>query len=101
MKFRLNNEEVTFNICRSMKKGSDLKSISVVNHTEEHGSDVSIEERSGVDALSAVIMNFEGDGIEVYDELVAALDRFKFRSKPKKLELDMKKSRLSTRKTVC
>ncbi|KAK4727052.1 hypothetical protein R3W88_031969 [Solanum pinnatisectum] len=34
-------------------------------------------------------MNFKGDGIEDYDQLVAALDRFKFCSKPK-LELDMK-----------
>ncbi|XP_015166234.1 uncharacterized protein [Solanum tuberosum] len=35
MKFRLNNEEVTFNICRSMKHEYDLKSVSVVNHIEE------------------------------------------------------------------
>uniref|UniRef100_M1DP97 Integrase core domain containing protein n=2 Tax=Solanum tuberosum TaxID=4113 RepID=M1DP97_SOLTU len=36
------------------------------------------------------MMNFEGDGIKDYDELVSALDRFEFRSKPKRLELDMK-----------
>uniref|UniRef100_M1DQB8 Integrase core domain containing protein n=1 Tax=Solanum tuberosum TaxID=4113 RepID=M1DQB8_SOLTU len=48
------------------------------------------EERLGVDALATVMINFKGDGIEDYDELVASLDRFEFRSKPKKLELDMK-----------
>ena len=64
--------------------------MSVVNHIVKQGSDVSIEERLGVDALAAVMMNFEGDGIEDYDELVAALDRFEFHSKPKRLELDMK-----------
>ncbi|XP_049399781.1 uncharacterized protein LOC125863840 [Solanum stenotomum] len=90
MKFRLNNEEVTFNICRCMKKESDLKYVSVVNHIVKRGSKVSIEESLGVDPLVAVIMNIEGDGIEDYDELVAALDRFEFHSKPKKLELDMK-----------
>ncbi|KAH0682220.1 hypothetical protein KY289_019972 [Solanum tuberosum] len=59
-------------------------------NSEERGSDVSIEERLGVDAVVAVMMNFEGNGIEDYDELVAALDMFEFCSKPKKLELDMK-----------
>uniref|UniRef100_M1DAS9 Integrase core domain containing protein n=1 Tax=Solanum tuberosum TaxID=4113 RepID=M1DAS9_SOLTU len=36
--------------------------------------DVSIEERLGVDALEAVMINFEGDGIEDYDEFVTTLD---------------------------
>lgn len=73
-----------------MKQESNLKLVSVVNQIVEQGSDVSIEERLGVDALAAVMMNFEGDGIEDYDELVVALDRFELCSKPKKLELDMK-----------
>ncbi|KAK4726947.1 hypothetical protein R3W88_031864 [Solanum pinnatisectum] len=55
-----------------------------------NSSDVSIEEWMGVDALAAVMMNFEGDCIEDYDELVAALDRFEFHSKSKRLELHMK-----------
>uniref|UniRef100_M1DAZ4 Integrase core domain containing protein n=2 Tax=Solanum tuberosum TaxID=4113 RepID=M1DAZ4_SOLTU len=89
MKFRLNNEEVTLNICRSMKQKSDLKLVSVVNHIVERGYEVSIEERLCVDALAAVMMNFDGDGIEDYDGLVVTLDRFKFCSKPRRLELDM------------
>ncbi|XP_049376924.1 uncharacterized protein LOC125841797 [Solanum stenotomum] len=32
MKFQLNKEEVSFNICRSMKQESDLKSVSLVSH---------------------------------------------------------------------
>ncbi|XP_049373432.1 uncharacterized protein LOC125838412 [Solanum verrucosum] len=90
MKLRLNNEEVNFNICRSMKHESDHKSVSVVNHRVGQESEVSIEERLGVDALALVIMNFDSDGIDDYDELVAALDRFEFRFKAKWLELDMK-----------
>ena len=38
-----------------------------------------IEERLGVEALASVIMNFDSDGIEKYDELVAALDRYEYR----------------------
>uniref|UniRef100_M1DKU7 Integrase core domain containing protein n=1 Tax=Solanum tuberosum TaxID=4113 RepID=M1DKU7_SOLTU len=52
---------------RSMKQESNLKSVSVVNYIVEQGSEVSIKERLGVDALSAVIMNFDVDGIDDYD----------------------------------
>uniref|UniRef100_M1DRZ9 Integrase core domain containing protein n=1 Tax=Solanum tuberosum TaxID=4113 RepID=M1DRZ9_SOLTU len=47
-------------------------------------------QRLGVEALAAVMMNFDSDGIEEYDELVTALDRCEYRSKRKKYELDMK-----------
>ena len=49
-----------------------------------------IEERLGVEALAAVIMNFDSDCIEEYESLVAALDQGDVRFKPKKFELDMK-----------
>ena len=64
MKFHLNNHEVTFNICRSMKQSSVLKSILVVNHIVESGFDVPIEERLGVVPLAAMMINFESDGIK-------------------------------------
>ena len=35
-------------------------------------------------------MNFDSDGIKKYDSLVAALERNEYRSKTRKLELDMK-----------
>ena len=53
-------------------------------------SETQIEERLGVDALTAVIMNFDSDSIEEYESLVAALDRGDVRFKSKKYELDMK-----------
>ena len=34
-------------------------------------------------------MNFNSDGIEEYESLEAALERNKYQSKPKKLELDI------------
>ena len=53
-------------------------------------SETQIKERLGVEALAAVIMNFDSDCIEEYESLVAALDRGDVRFKPKKYELDMK-----------
>ncbi|XP_015161612.1 uncharacterized protein [Solanum tuberosum] len=61
MKFWLNNKEVTFNNCRSMKHESDLKLVSVVNHTVEQESEVAIEERLGVEALAAVLPSYLRD----------------------------------------
>ena len=38
-------------------------------------SETQIEERLGVEALAAVIINFDSDCIKEYESLVAALDR--------------------------
>ena len=35
MTFRLNNEEATFNICRTMRQSGELQSVSVVSHKEK------------------------------------------------------------------
>ena len=35
VKFRLNNEEATFNICRSMRQSGELQSISAISHKEK------------------------------------------------------------------
>ena len=34
MKFRLNNEEATFNICRTMRQSGELQSVSTISHKE-------------------------------------------------------------------
>ena len=75
MKFLFNNEEVTFNICRSMRQSGELQSLSSISYRVEESSEVQIEECLGVEALAAVIMNFDSDGIEEYGSFVAALDR--------------------------
>lgn len=45
----------------------------MLNHIKESGFEVPIEERSGVDALAVVTMNFESYGIQSYDKLVFEL----------------------------
>ena len=39
MKFRLNNEKATFNICRSMRQNGELQSVSVVSYKENMKKD--------------------------------------------------------------
>ena len=35
IKFRLNNEEATFNVCRTMRQSGELQSISAISHKEK------------------------------------------------------------------
>ena len=39
MKFRLNNEEATFNICSSMRQSGELQSVSGISHKEKMKKD--------------------------------------------------------------
>ena len=43
MKFRLNNEEAIFNICRSMKKSGEIRMVSAISYRVESTSEVQIE----------------------------------------------------------
>ena len=90
MKFWLNNEEVTCNICRSIRQSGELQSASALSYNMGDTFETQIEERLGVEALAAVIMNFDSDCNEEYESLVVALDRGDVWVKPKKFELDMK-----------
>ena len=47
MKFRLNNEEATFNICRSMRQSGELQSVSAISYKEniKKYQDLKIERR--------------------------------------------------------
>ena len=49
-KFWLDNEQVTFNICRSMRQSGEIQSISPISYRVEKSSEVQIEERLGVEA---------------------------------------------------
>ena len=90
MKFQLKNEEVTFNTCRSMRHSGELQLVSAISYKVGKSSETQIEERLSVEALAAVIMNFDNGCIQEYGSLDTALDHGDVRFKPKKYELDMK-----------
>ena len=73
-----------------MRQSGELKSVSATSYNIGETSETQIEERLGVKALAAVIMNIDNDCIEEYESLVAALDRGDVLFEPKKLEQDMK-----------
>lgn len=67
----LNNEEATFNICRSMKNIGETQMLATMYYIVESVYEIQIVRCLGVEAL---IMNFESDSIEQYGSLVAALE---------------------------
>ena len=58
MKFRLNNEEDTLNIFRSMRKNGKLQPVSAISYKVVSLFEVQIEEHLGLESLAKVIMNF-------------------------------------------
>ncbi|XP_055824377.1 uncharacterized protein LOC129892868 [Solanum dulcamara] len=72
LKFCVNSEEATFNVCKSMKQPNDLYVISLIDVIDE--TVASVQEVSSVgESLADVLLNFDGDDILDYDEVVAAL----------------------------
>ncbi|KAK4706676.1 hypothetical protein R3W88_033776 [Solanum pinnatisectum] len=91
LKFRLNNEEVKFKICRSMKQPQDMNVVSAIDTFDEGEMGATIEERLAVKTLAVVLMNFEADYWADYVETVNALRGMGARSyASKKLDLDLK-----------
>ena len=73
-----------------MKNSGELQIVSAISYRVGSTPKVQIKERLGIEALAAVTINCESYGIEEYGSLVTTLERGEYRSKPKKLELDMK-----------
>ncbi|XP_049372491.1 uncharacterized protein LOC125837400 [Solanum verrucosum] len=91
LKFKLNKEEVNFNIWRSMKQPHDMNVVSAIEVFDEEEMGASIKERLAVETLTAVLMNFETDFRSDYVETVNALQCMGAHYyAPKKLDLDLK-----------
>ncbi len=73
-----------------MKKSNEFKKVCAIYYKVESSSEVRIQEHLGFEAILVVIMNFDGNGIEKYDALAAALEQNNSWSKNKKLELDIR-----------
>lgn len=56
-----------------MKQPKDVHVISMIDTIDEDALIVPIKERLGVEAVAVIIINFEGDDIDGYDEIVSAL----------------------------
>ncbi|XP_049392923.1 uncharacterized protein LOC125857353 [Solanum stenotomum] len=91
LKFRINKEEVNFNICRSMKQPQDMNVVSAMEVFDEEKIRPTIEDRLAVETLAVMLMNFETDFQSDYIETMNALHGMGTHSyAPNKLNLDLK-----------
>ncbi|XP_070028647.1 uncharacterized protein [Nicotiana sylvestris] len=92
IKFRVNDEEVTFQASKGMKLPHEYESISVIDIVDEVEDEVEIkrEEQCLGEALAAILVNFDGEDMEVYMESVNALEQLgSYTYVPEKLSLDL------------
>ncbi|XP_059285154.1 uncharacterized protein LOC132038513 [Lycium ferocissimum] len=67
LKFRMNEEEITFHICKSMKQPADMTVVSVTD-TIDKAIEIIVEHKHVGDMLAAVIMNNDGENEEEFGE---------------------------------
>ncbi|XP_070052838.1 uncharacterized protein [Nicotiana tomentosiformis] len=92
IKFRVNNEEVTFQASKGMKLPHAYESISAIDVVDkvEDAIEMRMEEECLGEALTTILVNFDGEDIEGYMESVNALEgRGSYTYAPKKLYLDL------------
>ncbi|KAK4706993.1 hypothetical protein R3W88_033465 [Solanum pinnatisectum] len=91
LKFRVNNYEVSFNICKSMKQPSNIHVVSIEDVIDEALASVSHLVRRNK-PLESVLANYDESEVQGYEEMVAALSGFGVYSRnPIKLDIDLKK----------
>ncbi|XP_049406250.1 uncharacterized protein LOC125869888 [Solanum stenotomum] len=90
LKFRVNNDEVTFNICKSMKQPSNIHVVSTEDVIDDEVESVSHLMRKN-EYLESVLANYDESEVQGYEEVVAALSRLGAYSRnPIKLDIDLK-----------
>ncbi|XP_015167699.1 uncharacterized protein [Solanum tuberosum] len=90
LKFRVNEDEVTFNVCKSMKHPRDINIVSTIDVIDETVACVS-HLMCMTEPLEAVLANYDESDVQGYNEVVAAFSGFGECSKtPLKLDIDLK-----------
>ncbi|XP_049397297.1 uncharacterized protein LOC125861442 [Solanum stenotomum] len=74
LKFRVNDDEVIFNICKSMKHPSDIHVVSTEDVIDEVVASVS-HLMCMNEPLESVLTNYDESEVQGYEEVVAALTR--------------------------
>nr|XP_016484033.1 PREDICTED: uncharacterized protein LOC107804628 [Nicotiana tabacum] len=92
IKFCVNDKEVTFQASKDMKLPHEYESISVIDVVDEveDAVEMKMEEQCLGEVLAAILVNFDGEDMDGYMELVNALDGLgSYTYAPAKLSLDL------------
>ncbi|KAK4707030.1 hypothetical protein R3W88_033417 [Solanum pinnatisectum] len=72
LKFRVNDDEVTFNICKSMKQPSNIHLVSTEDVIDEAVASVSHLMHNN-EPLESILANYDESEVQGYEEVVATL----------------------------
>ncbi|KAK4731555.1 hypothetical protein R3W88_024543 [Solanum pinnatisectum] len=90
LKFRVNEDEVTFNDCKSMKHPSDIHEVSTIDVIDEAVASVS-HLICMSEPLEVVLANYDEFEVQGYEEVVASLSGMGEYSKtPLKVDINLK-----------
>ncbi|XP_049369330.1 uncharacterized protein LOC125834203 [Solanum verrucosum] len=90
LKFRMNEDEVTLNVCKLMKHPSDIYVVSTIDVIDDAVASVS-HLMCMSEPLETVLANYDDFEIQGYEEVVASLSGLGGYSKtPLKLDIDLK-----------
>lgn len=73
LNFKLNNKEVNYSICQSMKQSNNILVATVIDTVNKESLLVPVEERLYIEKIEVMIMKFKGDGIDEYDDILSTL----------------------------
>ncbi|XP_049366672.1 uncharacterized protein LOC125831557 [Solanum verrucosum] len=92
LKFRVKDDEVTFNVCKSMKQPSNIHVVSTEDVIDEAVESVS-HLMCKNEPLESVLTNYDESEVQGYEEVVVALSGLKVYSRNLiKLDIDMKRT---------
>ncbi|XP_049363262.1 uncharacterized protein LOC125827979 [Solanum verrucosum] len=90
LKFRVNNDEVTFNICKSIKQPSDIHVVSTEDVIDEAVASVSHLMLTN-EPFESILANHDESEIQEYEEMIAALIGLgAYAQNPIKLDINIK-----------
>ncbi|PHT54922.1 hypothetical protein CQW23_03408 [Capsicum baccatum] len=88
--FRLNDEVVHFDECKSMKQPKDMDVFSIADVYYEVEEELSVEKQCTVEPLSAALLKFERENVEDYEETICALTGIgSYSHVPKQMDLNL------------
>jgi hypothetical protein len=91
LSFRINDEVVRFDVCKSMKQPKDLSVFSVTDVVVDDEDELLAEEQILDDPLEVLLMEEDDDDAEISEDDICALSGLgAYRYPPKKLDLDLK-----------
>ncbi|PHT37749.1 hypothetical protein CQW23_21322 [Capsicum baccatum] len=91
LSFRLNEEVVRFDVSKSMKHPKDMNVFSITDVYHEHENELSLDKQLTVEPLAAMILNFEHEDVEEYEETLCVLTGMgSYSYTHRKLDFDLK-----------